>query len=426
MSRPSCIMNGMLRRTLSFSRDDYEANIWKSYVFQFLYSFQLWWPIWVLYLTDYRGFSLTQVGTLEALFWLVIILSQVPTGAIADRFGRKTSLMLAGGFTTAAILVFGIAANYWIVLVSYVAWGVGLTFSSGADSALVFDSLKAVGRERDYQRVAGIGWGALSLGTLAGLLAGAPVAAATNLAVPVVLSAVTCGLAIVVAASFAEPPIHEGERPGYRELIVASGRTIWRSPSVRSMLLLAALLMSSINATIIFSQPFLDQHDVSLRLLGVAQTPMRIAGIIGALAAYRLTASLGLRWTLVGTALITTASYALLGGWDSVFAFSATVTILLANGVIAPATTDYLNQRIPSAQRATILSARQLIASIIIAAFLPGLGAIADRVSLRAVFWVSAAFLSVATPLALALWLRADADERVEAVPVEAEPTAAS
>ena len=420
-------MNGMLRRTLSFSRHDYEANIWKSYVFQFLYSFQLWWPIWVLYLTDYRGFSLTQVGTLEALFWLVIILSQVPTGAIADRFGRKTSLMLAGAFTTAAILVFGIAANYWIVLVSYVAWGVGLTFSSGADSALVFDSLKAVGRERDYQRVAGIGWGALSLGTLAGLLAGAPVAAATNLAVPVVLSSVTCGLAIVVAASFAEPPIHEeGERPGYRELIVASGRTIWRTPSVRSMLLLAALLMSSINATIIFSQPFLDQHDVSLQLLGVAQTPMRIAGIIGALAAYRLTASLGLRWTLIGSALVTTASYALLGGWDSVFAFSATVTILLANGVIVPATSDYLNQRIPSAQRATILSARQLIASVIIAAFLPGLGAIADRVSLQAVFWVAAAFLGAAAPLSLILWLRADADEPLAATAVEAEPAAAS
>ena len=419
-------MNGMLRRTFSYNRQDYEANIWKSYLFQFLYSFQLWWPIWVLYLTDYRGFSLTQVGTLEALFWVVIILSQLPTGAIADRFGRRTSLILAGVFTTAAILVFGVAANYWIVLVSYVAWGVGLTFSSGADSALVFDSLKAVGRERDYQRVAGVGWGMFSLGTMAGLLAGAPLAAATNLSLPVVLSAVTCALTIVVALTFAEPPIHEGARPGYRELIVESGRTIWRSPSVRSMLVVAALLMASINSTIIFSQPFLDQHDVPVHLLGVAQTPMRIAGIIGAVAAYRLTAGLGMRWTLMGAALVTTASYALLGGWNSVFAFGATTTILLANGVIVPATTDYLNQRIPSSQRATILSARQLLNSIVIAAFLPALGIIADRVSLQAVFWASAAFMGAATPLALAVWLRADASESLPAAPVEVETAAAS
>ena len=55
-------------------RRAYEANIWKTYVFQFLFSFQLWWPIWVLYLTDYRRFSLTQVSGLEALFWMVIVL----------------------------------------------------------------------------------------------------------------------------------------------------------------------------------------------------------------------------------------------------------------------------------------------------------------------------------------------------------------
>ena len=415
----------MLRRILSPDRQDYEANIWKSYAFQFLYSFQLWWPIWVIYLTDYRGFSLTQVGTLEALFWIVIILSQLPTGLIADRFGRKLSLMLAGVFTTAAILVFGVASNYWIVLVSYVAWGIGLTFASGADAALVFDSLKAVGKEQHYQRVAGIGWGMFSLGTLAGLLAGAPLAAVTNLSFPVVISSVTCALTIVVAWSFTEPPLHEGIRPSYRELVVESARVIWRSPPVRSMLLLAAVMMASVNATIVFSQPFLDHHNVPVRLFGVAQTPMRIGAIIGALAVHRLTMRLGMRWTLVGAALVTISSYALLGGWNSVWAFGATTTILLANGLVVPATTDYLNQRIPSGQRATILSARQLINSIIIAAGLPALGAIADRVSLQAVFWTSSAFLGVTAPLALVLWLRADAEEASATSSLPAEVGAA-
>jgi predicted MFS family arabinose efflux permease len=265
------------------------------------------------------------------------------------------------------------------------------------------------------------------LGTLAGLLLGAPLAAVTNLSFPVVISAVTCGLTIVVAWSFAEPPIHEGERPGYRELLTESARTIWRSPTVRSMLLLAAVLMASINATIVFSQPFLDEHDVPVRLFGLAQTPMRIAAIAGALVAHRATARLGMGWMLTGAALVTVASYALLGGWNSVYAFGATTTLLLANGMLVPATTDYLNQRIPSAQRATILSARQFINSVIIAGGLPALGVIADQVSLQAVFWCSSAFLGVTAPLALALWLRADAEEKT-APParVEAEVAPAS
>src|SRR3989337_1343994 len=103
-------------------RRAYQANGWKSYLFGFLHSFQLWWPIWVIYLTDYRHFSLTQVSGLEALFWVVIVLS-------------------AAG-TTTAVLVFGVAADYWVVLVSYVAWGFGLTFQSGADAAIVYESLK--------------------------------------------------------------------------------------------------------------------------------------------------------------------------------------------------------------------------------------------------------------------------------------------
>jgi MFS family permease len=387
-------------------RRGYELNIWKSYAFQFLYSFQLWWPIWVIYLTDYRGFSLTQVGVLEAVFWVVIICCQLPTGMIADTFGRKTSLLLAGGFTTAAILVFGLAGNYWVVLVSYVVWGVGLTFASGADAALVFDSLKALGRQGEYQRIAGMGWGMFSLGTLAGLLLGAPLAAATTLSFPVVISALTCAATVIVAISFHEPPIHEGDRYSYRELVAHSAQTIWRTPSVRYMLVLAAVLMASINATIVFSQPLLDNHDVPVRLFGLAQTPMRVAAIVGALIAYRVTARLGMAWTVAGATLLTACSYALIGSWGSVYAFGATTAVLLANGAIVPATTDYLNQRIPSSQRATILSARQFVNSVIIAAGLPALGLIADHYSLQAVFLWSAGFVAVAVPIPLVLWLR--------------------
>jgi len=69
-------------------RRSYEANLPKAYLFQFLMSFQLWWPIWVLYLQEKRGLSLTQITALESIFWLIILVAQVPAGAIADRQGR--------------------------------------------------------------------------------------------------------------------------------------------------------------------------------------------------------------------------------------------------------------------------------------------------------------------------------------------------
>lgn len=404
-------------------RRAYQANIWKSYLFQFLHSFQLWWPIWVIYLTDQRGFSLTQVSGLEALFWLVIVLSEVPTGAVADRFGRKVSLMLGAGCTTIAVLVFGLASSYWVVLVSYVAWGFGLTFQSGADAALVFESLKAVDRDQDYQRVAGVGWGIFSFGTLGGMILGAPLAAATDLSFPILISAAIGFLALLVAATFREPPDDDGgERLTYRRLITASGRTAWRLPQVRTMIVLSALVIASSNAAMVFSQPFLGRHDVDVGIFGLAQAPVRIAGIAGAISAYRVSAALGLRPTIAGIGLLMGGSYLLLGAWDSVLAFGAMATITLGFSLMMPVAADYLNRRIPNSQRATILSFRQLVSSFAIALFLPSLGLIADEAGVRAVFWASAAFVAATVPLAFAFWLRADLDEENTPAPAEALP----
>ena len=67
----------------------YEANIRKSYLYRFLMEFQLWWPIWVIYLQRERGLSLTQITLLDLPFFFLMVLAEVPTGAIADRFGRR-------------------------------------------------------------------------------------------------------------------------------------------------------------------------------------------------------------------------------------------------------------------------------------------------------------------------------------------------
>jgi hypothetical protein len=124
-------------------------------------------------------------------------------------------------------------------------------------------------------------------------------------------------------------------------------------------------------------------------------------------------------------AIVIAGSYAVLGAWDSVFAFAAMTPIVLISSMVVPIAADYLNVRIPNAQRATILSIRQLISSILIAGFQPCLGLLADHVALEAVFFASAAFVVATAPLAFFFWLRADraeADGRERAAELEATP----
>src|SRR3989304_8611871 len=154
------------------ARRAYEDNVWKSYLYQFLMNFQLWWPIWVVYLQKDRGLSLTQITGLETVFWLMMFGAQVPSGAVADRWARRGALFLASAFMAVGILVFGLATNYVIILVSYAAWALAIAFQTGADNALVYDSLRLLGREGEFQKVAGRMWATGSLGVIGGVLLG--------------------------------------------------------------------------------------------------------------------------------------------------------------------------------------------------------------------------------------------------------------
>ena len=134
----------------------FEGNVRKSYVYRFLMEFQLWWPIWVIYLQKERGLSLTQITLLDTPFFLLIVLAEVPTGAIADRFGRRVSLMLGSAlFAVAVVRSSASPTTTGSSSLSYTAWGLALTFQSGADTAILYDSLKRVGREDDFQKING-------------------------------------------------------------------------------------------------------------------------------------------------------------------------------------------------------------------------------------------------------------------------------
>lgn len=111
----------------------YAKNIRRFYLFRFLADLQLWMPIWVIYLREDRDLSLTQITALDAPFWLVMVLAEVPTGAVADRFGRRASLASGVALNCVALFVFGIADSYALLLGSYILWATSLTLCSGAD-----------------------------------------------------------------------------------------------------------------------------------------------------------------------------------------------------------------------------------------------------------------------------------------------------
>ena len=108
----------------------YRGNIWRLFAVQALLMFILWVPIWVVFLQR-KGLSLTQVGLLEGVAWTITAFLEVPTGAIADRWGRKASIAVGASLYGIAMFLILTEALSPAFLLGYALWNSSTAFVSG-------------------------------------------------------------------------------------------------------------------------------------------------------------------------------------------------------------------------------------------------------------------------------------------------------
>lgn len=386
----------------------FESNVRKSYLYRFLMEFQLWLPIWILYLQQDRGFSLTQITVLDTPFFLLMVIAEVPTGAVADRFGRRVSLMLGSGFFAIAIFVFGIADNYAIILVSYVAWGLALTFQSGADVALLYDSLKASGRESEFRTITGRLFAVRGIATVLALLVGAPLAAATSFSFVIILSAII-GLCALPVAYFMHEPRHDiVEHEPYLSTITNGLRDVWQTAWLRYIVIYSAIISTGVFGPMIFQQLTLAEFGIDVSYQGVWQAPVRAAGIAASLMAGWLLTRVSERAAFFSLPVVIAICSIALAGIDQSWVLIAFIGLGFIGGIQHPLFANYINHRIPSERRATLLSVQNVAFSLIIAWFNPLGGLIADAWGLQATYALYGISVLVFGTVAVVLWDRAE------------------
>lgn len=153
------------------------GNIPRYYAYRFCVYAYLWMPVWVVYLTEGRGLTLTQVALLSTFGWLLLAAPEVPTGAVADLLGYRPTLTLGATLFGVGVWAYGSGETLPALAGATVLWMLGTALMSGADTALVYASLKAEGREPSYRAVLGRGLSVMYLANILGSLAGAPLAA---------------------------------------------------------------------------------------------------------------------------------------------------------------------------------------------------------------------------------------------------------
>ncbi|MDE5598999.1 MAG: MFS transporter [Lachnospiraceae bacterium] len=108
---------------------------------------------WVAILAA-RGYSLVEIGLAETVFHITSLLFEIPSGVLADVFGRKKMLLVSSIMRMIGNIIMIFSCNLFMVCASIASYAVSYNFSSGTGDALAYDSLKLAAAEDYYKKYA--------------------------------------------------------------------------------------------------------------------------------------------------------------------------------------------------------------------------------------------------------------------------------
>ena len=399
------------------------------------------WGINTLFLLD-AGLSNFEAFAANAFFTGGMMVFEIPTGVVADTVGRRASYLL--GTVTLAVTTL----LYWLLWVwesPFWAWaivsmllGLGFTFFSGAVDAWLVDALQATEYRGSLETVFGRATIVGSVAMLAGSVLGGIVAQVTNLGVPFLIRGGVLLLMFVVAAMLMRdlgftPERGAGPLKATGNVLRASIRYGLGNPPVR-WLMLATPFTTGVGFYVFYAlQPYLLElwgDEGAYSIAGLAAAILSGAGIVGGILAPYVRRLFRKRTSAI--LLATLSSVVVLVALAFTTNFWVALLLLVAWGIASsiddPVHRAYLNDMIPSKQRATVLSFDSLLGSAGGAVFQPILGRSADIWGYSGSMLVSGVVQVLAVPfLALSRSKGSPADvatEVVSAPQVDATPEA--
>jgi MFS family permease len=380
-------------------------NIRLAYTFQALVNASLWMPIWVVFLNTDRHLTLGRVYLIAGAEWVIQAVAEVPTGALADTYGRKVTLV-AGSLTLAlGLLLLATLNGFSGLLIAYLFWAAGNALISGSDTALLYDSAVALGREEEFSHMASISFQILLAAQAIGSIAGG-ILGAIDLRIPILVTAALTVCAVTVVLRMGEPPRHEHQTTSWaRTMRTATGYVLQR-PRVLSLLTYAALLSgTAFFVPFVLFQPAMQSQGVAVGWLGVLFTGLRLAALAGSRYGPRMISTSGLTvWLWLTPALMAAGFVAVAASHLWWLTFLAMLYLAATNAAIRPAVTTLLNRQVTGAVRATVISLQSLTMTLFIAVLHPAVGAVADATSTAGAFLFLAAVCAL--PCALTVPLR--------------------
>ena len=381
------------------------SNIWKLYVIKGLKWFMIVMPIVVIFFQE-NGLSLQEVMILQGMYSFMVAIMEIPSGYLADVFGRKNTLILGGIFCFFGFLIISLSFSFWYFIIGEIILGIGSSFISGADSAILYDSLAESKKENEYTKVEGVAYGIGNFSeAIAGICGG--LLAEISLRLPWNVQVVVAGLIIPFTFLLIEPKKHQQNK------LAKSFKTIWQivkfsmieNKTLKWLIILSSSIGFSTLSLAWFAQPYFKSIDMPLKYFGFAWAFLNLTTGFSSINAYRLQGLLSKNSFLILLSLGISIPVFLLSKSTAILGLILITTVYIVRGLATPIMRTYINDLTPSNMRATVLSIRSFCIRVTFALMAPLMGWIVDIYSLGQSFLLLGIIVGI-TSLAASLKLK--------------------
>lgn len=351
-------------------------------------------PVIVLFFQEH-GLSLTQIMLLQAIYSLSVALFEIPSGYIADIFGRKKTIILSSIFSFIGYIVFSFYGGLYGFAIAEILLGIGGSLMSGADSAIIYDTLLETKDEKSYTKIEGRNYaiGNFSEAT-AGILGG--FLAVISIYLPIYVQTAILFLSIPISISLVEPTIYSGNKLGrsFKAIYDVVKFALVDNTKMRWLIIYSSAMGVATLSMAWFAQPFFKQINIPIAYFGILWAGLNFSAGFASFNAYKFDKKQNYK-LLIYLSLGIIISFIMLGYNVSAFGLVFILFIYLLRGIVTPILRNLINVNTASNKRATVLSIRSFIIRISFVITAPILGYLADHYSLSYSFYTLAMIVGI-------------------------------
>ena len=366
-------------------------NIIKLYLLKAVKWFMIVMPIIVLFFES-KGLSLTQIMILQGTYSLFVALFEIPSGFFADIYGRKNSLVIGSLLLFLGYIIFSFFSGFNEFLFAEMLLGIGGSLISGADSAILYDTLLEINEDKEYTKIEGRTYaiGNFSEG-IAGVFGG--FLAISSLNMPVYIQTIVMFLSIPIAMTLVEPKSSYKLAKNFSSIITVLNDTFIKNRKLKWYIVYSSSMGIATLSIAWFVQPFLLEIDTPIIYYGIIWAFLNFTAGITSYYSYIFSNDN----LLIYISLMMIISLIMLGLYISYLGLIFIILIYLLRGVITPNLRNLINISSTSERRATVLSLRSFVIRISFAIIAPILGYITDSCEISIVFYILAFIVGISS-----------------------------